>query len=109
MSGFEEREKAFEAKYKHDEALKFKIEARQARLFGQHVAGELGLSGEEAESYAKTMVTANLEEAGTDDMMRKAEADLTENGKTFDKVILQKHLDECFATARTQIMMETDD
>ena len=75
MSTFDEREKAFEAKAVHDEELKFKIHARTSKLIGLWAAEKLGRTGQEADDYAKTVVVADLEEAGHDDVVRKIKAD----------------------------------
>ena len=53
MTTFDDREKAFEAKYEHDEQLKFKVTARRNKLLGLWAAGLLGKTGADAEAYAK--------------------------------------------------------
>lgn len=78
MSNFEKREDAFENKFAYDEELKFKAEARCCKLFGQWVAEQIGLSGDDAETYAKQVVAANLEEPGFDDVKRKVAPDIQE-------------------------------
>ena len=45
MTTFNDREKAFEDKYKHDQDLQFKVEVRRNKLLGLWVAEMLGLSG----------------------------------------------------------------
>ena len=59
----EDRKDAFEKKYAHDQELMFKVEARTSKLFGLWVAEQIGLSGPDADTYAKEVVAANLEEA----------------------------------------------
>lgn len=80
MSGFEKREDAFENKFAYDEELKFKAEARCCKLFGHWIADKIGLSGDDAETYAKQVVASNLEEPGFDDVKRKIKPDLEEKG-----------------------------
>lgn len=106
MTSFKDREEAFERQYQHDEELRFKIDARQARLFGEYLAGELGQDADQTRDYAKSMVRANLEEAGVEDMIRKATADLQAAGKPVDEVVLRRKLDEFFQMAREQVMAE---
>lgn len=106
MSTFKDREDAFERKYQHDEELRFKIDARQARMFGEYVGAALGHDAEQVREYAASMVRANLEEAGTEDMMRKAVADLQAAGQPVDDLGLRHKLEEFFATARQQVMAE---
>lgn len=103
---FDDREKAFENKFKHDEELKFKAEARLAKLFGAFVAANLELTGAEADTYAKSMVATQLEEKGNDDILRRAVKDLTAAGKTADEAALKAKLAELQAQAEQQIKTE---
>ena len=75
-NGFEERKRAFEEKYAHDQELLFRAQARRNYRLGLWVAELLGLSGHDAEEYAKTVVLADLEEPGDEDVFRKVRADL---------------------------------
>ena len=76
MTQFDDREKAFEAKFAHDSDLRFKAGVRRNKLLGLWAAGLLGLSAAEADAYAKTIVEADFEEAGDEDVFRKVRADL---------------------------------
>lgn len=80
MSVFDERENAFEAKFAHDAELKFRVLARRDMLVGRWAAAKLGKAGEAAEAYAKTIVLADLEEDGDEDVIRKLIADLATVG-----------------------------
>src|ERR1700726_4967752 len=71
MTTFDKREEAFEKQFAHDEELKFKATARRNKLLGLWAAEKLGLGGAEADSYAKSVVMADFEEAGDHDVMRK--------------------------------------
>ena len=63
MTTFNEREKAFEKKYEHDQDLQFKVNARKNKLLGLWAAGLMGKSGADAEAYAKDVVLADYREA----------------------------------------------
>jgi hypothetical protein len=76
MTTFDNRKDAFENKFAHDEELRFKATARRNKLLGLWAAEKLGKSGADAEAYAKSVVMADFEEAGDDDVMRKVRADL---------------------------------
>ena len=67
MTTFDRREEGFEKKFAHDEELRFKAMARRNRLLGEWAAEKLGLSGDEAAAYAKTVVMADFEEPGDED------------------------------------------
>ena len=84
MAGMDDRKDAFENKFAHDEALLFKAGARRNKLLGLWAAEKLGKGGEEAEAYAKSVVMADFEEAGDDDVLRKVKADLAAGGTTVE-------------------------
>ena len=71
-----DREEGFERKFAFDEELRFKATARRNKLLGLWAAEKLGKSGEDAEAYAKTVVIADFEEAGDEDVFRKIRKDL---------------------------------
>ena len=65
----------------------------------------MGKSGEEAAEYAKSVVLADFEEAGHEDVVRKVAADL--DGKA-DADVIRVKMDELMVTAKAQIMTELD-
>ncbi len=103
MSTFDEREKGFEAKYKHDQETLFKVTARRNKLLGLWVAQQLGLSGADAETYAKGVVSADFEKPGEADVLRKVMADLSAKGVKISEHVLRKRLAEFTQMARQQI------
>ncbi|WP_372884390.1 DUF1476 domain-containing protein [Shimia sp.] len=103
MTTFDDREHAFEAKFAHDEEMKFKAEARANKLLGLWAAETLGKSGAEAEAYAKTVVIADFEEAGHEDVVRKVVADL--EGTITSQAIREKRA-ELLLIAKQQIVNE---
>jgi hypothetical protein len=103
MTTFDDRENAFEAKFAHDSAMQFRAEARRNRLAGLWAAGLLGKSGEEAAAYAMEVVSADFEEAGDEDVVRKIVADLA--GKASADEVRAK-LKELMQMAKAQLMSE---
>lgn len=103
MTTFDDRENAFEAKYAHDEEMTFKAVARRNKLTGLWAAGLLGKSGTDADDYAKSVVLADFEEAGHEDVVRKLVADL---GDKVDANTIRAKMDEMMAVAKDQIMKE---
>ncbi|MYG52987.1 MAG: DUF1476 domain-containing protein [Rhodospirillaceae bacterium] len=108
MATFDDREKAFEKKFEHDEQLRFRAEMRRNKLLGLWAAGLMGMSGAEAEAYAKQVVEADLEEPGPEDVIRKVRADFDANGIEKSDHQIRRQLDECMAEAREQVMSEAD-
>ena len=101
MTDMNDREKGFERKFAHDEELKFKATARRNKLLGLWAAEKMGKTGEEVEAYARTVVAADFEEAGDEDVFRKVRADLPQ-GKASD-VEIRRAMQDLLATAVEQI------
>lgn len=103
MSSFDDRKDSFEKKFAHDEALRFKAEARRNKLLGRWAAGLMGLEGAKAEDYAKSVIKADFEEAGDDDVFRKIKNDLAAAGVDQSDHQIRRHMDEFLAEAIKQI------
>lgn len=103
MTTFDDRENAFEAKFAHDSEMQFRAEARRNKLLGLWAAGLLGKSEDEAAAYAIEVVSADFEEAGDDDVVRKVVADLA--GKASADEVRAK-LAELMPVAKAQLMSE---
>jgi hypothetical protein len=108
MSSFDERERAFETKFAHDEEMRFRITARRNRLLGEWAARQMGLSEAETESYAKDVVRSDFEEAGDHDVIRKVLGDLTSAGFEIDEEKVTEALRNKEIEARRQIIESTN-
>ena len=106
MSDLDNRQKAFENKFAHKEQLAFNVEARMAKLYGLWAAEKLGLSENEAGVYATQVVSANLEEPGFDDILRKVRADFDEKGLDITDHAMEVQLQASIEEAKKQIMSE---
>ena len=106
MTQFDDRERAYEAKFAHDEEMQFRIVARRNRLVGEWAARKMGLSEEETASYAKDVVRADFESAGDDDVVRKVLGDLTAAGIEIDDAQIREALGHKTVEARRQIIQE---
>ncbi|MCY1672193.1 DUF1476 domain-containing protein [Novosphingobium sp. SL115] len=106
MTMFDDREKAFEAKFARDEEMQFRINARRNRLLGQWAAARMGLDAAETEAYAKAVVQADFEEAGDEDVIRKLLGDLISAGVEIDEAEIRTALDAKSVDARRQLMGE---
>src|SRR5688572_12462515 len=104
--GFEKRQKGFEAKWAHDEDLRFKVFARRNKLLGIWAASELGMSGPAAEAYAKEVVASDFERAGDEDVFEKVHSDLTAKGAKISERALRLKMEELIETAKAQIEQE---
>jgi hypothetical protein len=104
MSQFDDRERAFEAKYARDEEMQFRITARRNRLLGEWAARQMGLTEAEAEAYAKDVIRSDFEEAGDHDVIRKVLGDLTAAGADCDEEQVREAMKHKEVEARRQII-----
>ena len=104
MTTFDDRERAFENKFAHEAEMEFRITARRNRLMGLWAAERLGLTDAEAESYAKSVVQADFEEAGDEDVVRKLLGDLVGAGVDMTDEGIRKALADKAVEARRQLM-----
>ena len=105
MSTFDDRKRAYETKFAHDAELRFKAEARRNRLLGEWAAGLLDKQGEDIRVYAMSVVEADFQEAGDEDVFRKLAADLA--GKANEATIRAK-MAELREVARQQVFEESE-
>ena len=104
MTTFDDRERAFEAKFAHDEEMAFRVTARRNRLVGQWAAIQMRLTPEETDAYCKAVVQAEFEEAGDEDVVRKLLGDLTAAGVHTDEATVRRALDDQLVEARRQLI-----
>ncbi len=104
MTTFDDRQQAFENKFKHDEELQFRVHARRAKLLGLWAAAQMKMSADEAETYAKQVVSADFEEAGVDDIVRKVHTDLSDKGVTVSTHQIEREAERLLGEAKAQIM-----
>ena len=104
MTTFDDRERAFESKFARDEEMAFRVTARRNRLLGQWAAQQRRLTPEETDAYAKSVVQADFEEAGDEDVVRKLLGDLTAAGVTVDDAAVRAALEAQTVEARRQLM-----
>ena len=104
MTTFDDRDRAFEAKFARDEEMAFRIVARRNKLLGQWAAAQLKLTPEETEAYAKAVVQADFEEAGDSDVIRKVLGDLLAAGLDVDESAVRAAIEELTVEARRQLL-----
>lgn len=100
---FDDRQRGEEKRFELDQELEFKAQARRAKLVGLWAAGLIGLKDQEAEDYAKSVVVADLEEAGSEDLFRKIRADLDLHAVQLSDHQIRSKMDEALAEARQSV------
>jgi hypothetical protein len=106
MTIFDDRKKEFEARFKHDQELRFKVTARRNRLLGLWAAQRMGLSGNEAEAYAKEIVAAEFEPGGDKRVVDKLAGDLAARGHNVTPAQLRFEVEHFAEQAKRQLMKE---
>ena len=86
MSTFEDRKKSFEKKFAHDQELKFKVDARKNKYIAQWVSKILGYNEEKEKSYIESVIKADFQEAGDEDVFRKIKEDLKDHNISDDEI-----------------------
>jgi hypothetical protein len=106
MTNFDDREKSFERKFALDEELKFKSTARRNKLLGLWAAEKMGLSGDDAQAYAREVIKADFEEPGEEDVYRKIRADFDAKGVEQSEHQIRRAMVDLLAEAVRQIEAE---
>ncbi|WP_201304401.1 DUF1476 domain-containing protein [Brevundimonas sp. G8] len=103
MTTFDDREKAFEAKFALDQEQEFKAIARRNRMLGLWAAEKMGLSTESADQYAAAVVRADFEQPGDEDVFRKVAGDFKASGLSVSEGEIRSKIDELASIAREGI------
>lgn len=101
---FSDREKSFENKFKHDEELRFRVMNRRNKLLGLWLAEKFGITGPEADAYAKEVVEADFEKPGDDDVVEKVMADVSAHKAGITEAEIRVALEEFAVEAKKQLM-----
>ena len=104
---FSKREKGEECKYEMDQQLLFKAESRRNKLLGLWLAEIYGLTGADADAYAKEVVIADLDEPGIEDIMRKVMGDIKERGAPVTEAQVRTKIQELESVAIDQVRSES--
>ena len=105
MTTFDNRERDFEARFKHDQELQFKVTARRNRLLGMWAAERMALSGDAAQAYAREVVNAEFH-GGDRNVIDKLVADLAAKGQQVTAAQVKFELDHFAEQAKQQVMQE---
>ena len=92
MSSFKDREKNFEKKFAHDEETLFKIGARRNKYLGQWASQILGYNSDQEKEYIQSVIRADLEEEGIEDLVKKLKLDLADHNISEEEI--RKKIDE---------------
>ena len=102
MSSFDEREKSFEKKFAHDEEIKFKVNAKRNKYLAQWASQILGYNQEKEKEYIQSVIKADFEEAGDEDVFRKLKKDLKDHNIPDEEI--RKKMDELIEKAKSEFI-----
>ena len=102
MSSFDERGKSFEKKFAHDEEIKFKVNAKKNKYLGQWASQILGYDQEKEKEYTQSVIKADFEEAGDEDVFRKLKEDLKDHNIPDEEI--RKKMDELIEKAKSEFI-----
>ena len=105
--GFDEREKSYEAKWAHDEDLRFRSLARRNKLLGHWAADILGLTDAAAESYVNVLLDLDVKGASDEEFVRKIHGDFAARNIAYSEHFVRRKMDELASLATDQVMSET--
>ena len=107
MTGaFEDREKSYEAKWAHDEDLRFRTVSRRNKLLGLWAADRLNLSGVAAESYVNDLLALEVRGARDQDIARKLQEDFTSHRVAVSEHAIHRKMEALLVEAAEQVMRE---
>ena len=106
MKSFEDREKGFEAEFKRNQELQFRVTARRNKLFGLWAAEKLGMAGDHAETYARAVIDADFEKPGDGDVIEKVRGDLAAKGIELSETQLRAELTRAADDAKRQLSQQ---
>jgi hypothetical protein len=106
MTTFDERERAYEKKFAMDEDIRFKVTVRRNKLLGLWAAEKMSISGNEAEEYAKSVVKADFEAPGDEDVVGKVLRDFQAKQVDQTEHQVRRTMTELTAVAMSQVEAE---
>jgi hypothetical protein len=91
MSLFNDRERAFEQMFVHDEEARFRALAKRNRLLGQWAASQLGLTGEAADAYVREIRGWRYTHLGRSDSAEDVgDTGRSDDDRPLDRVVTSK-------------------
>ena len=102
MDSFKDREKSFEKKFAHDEELQFKVNARRNKYLGQWASQILSYDSEKEKEYIQSVIKADFEEAGDEDVFRKLKVDLKDYNISDEEI--RKKMNELHEKAKSEFV-----
>lgn len=104
MTTFDDRDRAYENKFAHDEELAFKANAKRNKMLGLWAAGLMGKSGQEADTYAGELAVSDFESGSHQGIVERLISDFTKAGLSISQTEIRAEMDRLLPLARRQMM-----
>ena len=103
---FKKREKGEERRFEMEQDIRFKAESRRNRMLGRWLAGKFGMTGEQADAYAKEVVLSDLDRPGVEDVVAKVMKDVKERRADVTEKQVRAELDRLYGVAYQEVVAE---
>ncbi|MBZ6075911.1 DUF1476 domain-containing protein [Microvirga puerhi] len=103
MTLFEDRERAFEQSFVHDEEARFRALAKRNRLLGQWAAEQLGLKGEKAGAYIDEVSQSVVARVVDETLVAKIQSDFEANAIDIPDDKVREKMSQLMAEAILQV------
>lgn len=103
MADFNDREKGYERDFERKQELAFKVKARRNHLLGLWAAAQMGLSGDAAETYARSVTDPSQHLHGDKEIVTKILGDFKAKGVALDETRVNLELSHFAAQAEKQV------
>lgn len=90
-----------DSKLAHDHDRAFRARARGVKMAGLWAAERLGLAGDAAEEFARSVVATDFDEPGDEDVIRRLNAELAASGVS--EADIRAALTRCLTEAEASI------
>ena len=102
MTTFDDRERAFENLFAHDQDLAFRAQARCNREIGLWAAHQQGLGGDEAEAYVGRLMAVAIDH-GEEAVVARLGEDLNRYGRKVSEHQIRHRMAELLAESTEQV------
>lgn len=103
MTAFDDRKASFEAKFHHDEELRFRVNARRAHLLADWAAAERGLTGAEKDAYVARLGEVAFQHPNDSALIDAIETDFAAHKVDVSRHRIEKQLDDATIQAQEQL------
>lgn len=102
MTTFDDRERAFENLFAHDEELRFRALARRNKAVATWAAERMGRTGEAVAAYQAELLTLGLGPGGDEALVQRLTSDLSASGGAVTEAEIRAEMTRRLAEAVAQ-------